>query len=371
MIGPIRGVRLPAEIKLAIVRAVSAAKDAGMPIERACEVIMLSPRRLRRWLARARISPVPESTPPVKTAGGGSQRDVSEHSPGAVDVSAFVDRPPVARCAPHRLTEAERAEILRAADEDDLAHLRHRKLTHHLSRQGRVFCSESSVLRVLRSAGRVPVYERTRRPSRPRPEVDASEPNKAWGYDLTTLPTLAGDYHLAPVIDACSRKIVGRYFGPEATSYSVQTAWGKALAEEGLLAEEGPELPVAHSDRGTQMTSRSTQAFFNDLGITQSYSRPRTPTDNATTESWMATIKCERLYEADTAQMTPAEVQEMIDRFIDYYNNERLHQGIGFVTPAERHEGRHVAIIAARKEGMRRAREARRMEAHGGTGEDR
>lgn len=100
---------------------------------------------------------------------------------------------------------------------------------------------------------------------------------------------MAGDYHLVPVLDACSRKIVGRSFGPEATSASVQAAWDKALANEGLYAEEAPALPAAHSDRGTQMTSRSTRAFFADLGIAQSFSRPRTPTDNATCESWMAT----------------------------------------------------------------------------------
>ena len=130
-------------------------------------------------------------------------------------------------------------------------------------------------------------------------------------------------------------------------------------------------MPDAHSDRGTQMTSRSTQAFFFDLGIAQTYSRPRTPTDNAACESWMATLKCERLYDADTREMTPGEVETMIDRFIDYYNNERLHQSLGFVTPAERHEGRHTVIIAARKEGMRRAREMRKMVAYEGTGEAR
>src|SRR6266702_1798504 len=135
--------------------------------------------------------------------------------------------------------------------------------------------------------------------------------------------------------------------------------------------QEGPQMPAAHSDRGTQMTSRSTQAFFFDLGIAQSFSRPRTPTDNATCESWMATLKCERLYEADTAEVAPYEVEAMIDRFIEHYNNERLHQGIGFVTPVERHEGRHTAIIAARNEGMRLARENRKMQAYGGTGEGR
>lgn len=81
------------------------------------------------------------------------------------------------------------------------------------------------------------------------------------------------------------------------------------------------------------------------------------------------TLKCERLYEADRAELTPDEVEAMIDRFIEYYNNERLHQGIQFVTPAERHEGRHVAIIAARKDGMRRARQMRKMVAYGGAGE--
>ena len=271
--------------------------------------------------------------------------------------------------APHRLTEEERAEIMRAADEDRLAHLRHRKLCHQLSREARVWCSESSVLRVLREAGKVPRYVRRHRPERPRQQDRASEPNTCWDYDLTEFPTTHGPYHLVPVLDRCSRKIVGRHFGPEATSASVQTAWGKSLANEGLLAEEGPALPDAHSDRGTQMTSRSTQSFFADLGIAQTFSRPRTPTDNASCESWMATLKCERLYEADTAGMEPWGVEAMIDRFIAYYNEERLHQGIEFVTPADRHEGRHVAIIAARREGMRRAREQRKMAAYGGSGE--
>ncbi len=280
----------------------------------------------------------------------------------------LMDRPPVARCHPHALREEERREIRAAATEDELAHLRHRKLAHALSRQARVFCSESSVLRELRSAGLVPAYQRRSRLARPRPVTDESEPNRTWRYDITTFPTLHGDYHLVPVLDACSRKIVGRHFSPEATSEAVQSAWGKSLAAEGLLGTDGPPLPVAASDRGTQMTSRSTRQFFFDLGVLQSFSRPRTPTDNGAAESWMATLKCERLYDADTATMTPDEVISMIDRFITYYNEVRLHQSLHYVTPVERHEGRHTAIIAARKEGMARAREARMVADRQGSG---
>lgn len=342
MIGPIRAVRLPAETKLQIVRAISKAKTDGMSVKKACEVLMLDPRRLRRWIR-------------------GRDRTV-------VAETDLMDRPPIARRRPHALLEAERTEIRAAAADDELAHLRHRKLAHALSRQARVFCSESSVLRELRSAGLVPVYRRRSHPSRPRPVTDETEPNRTWRYDITTFPTLSGDYHLVPVLDACSRKIVGRCFSPEATSESVQTAWGKSLAAEGLLSSDGPPMPVAASDRGTQMTSRSTRAFFFDLGVLQSFSRPRTPTDNATAESWMATLKCERLYDADTATMTPDEVESMIDRFITYYNEVRLHQSLGYVTPVERHEGRHTAIIAARKEGMARAREARKIADRQGSG---
>ena len=345
MTGPIRGTRLPAEVKRFIVRAVIDAKTNGMPIVKSCEVLMIDPRRVRRW--------------------------IKGRDPHALTEADLTDVAPIAKVCPHAITTNERKEIVKAARTKKLAHLRHRKLTHTLSRQGRVYCSPSTTLRVLRAENLVPVYHHRSRPSRPRPETDESAPNKTWRYDFVTFPTRAGDYHLVPVLDACSRKITGRYFGPEQTSAAVQHAWDKALAAEGLLAEDAPRLPMAASDRGTQMTSKSTQQFFFDLGITQSFSRAKTPTDNAASESWNATLKCDVLYEADTAELQPWEVESLIDRFIDFYNNERLHQSIDYVTPAERHDGRHTAIIEARKRGLQEAKKRRRMEAYGGVRKDR
>jgi putative transposase len=341
LIGPIRGTRLPAEIKRQIVGAVSDAKERGMTIARACQILMIDARRVRRWIAG--------------------------REPDALGANDLADTPPIAKVCPHAITKTERSEIVTAARDERLAHLRHRKLTHTLSRQGRVFCSPSTTLRVLRAENLVPVYHHRSRPSRPRPATDESEPNKTWRYDFLTFPTRAGDYHCVPVLDACSRKITGRYFGPEQTSSAVHIAWDKALANEGLLGEDSPQLPMAASDRGTQMTSKSTQQFFFDLGIVQSFSRAKTPTDNAACEAWIATFKCERLYDANTADMEPWEVESLLDRFIDHYNNDRLHQGIGYVTPAERHDGRHAAIIDARKLGMQEAKRRRRIEAYGGS----
>lgn len=378
LVGPIRGRRLDAETKLALLGAIDDAKGGGMPTSRACEILQIDPRRVRRWKQNALLA---ARTSPPREAPSGPQRATQGPVPApegrakpvgvSLDMDALrpehlADRPPVARRRPHAITEWERAEIARAGREAELAEHRHRKLTHHLSRAGRVFVSPSTTLRVLRAEGLVPVYIRRSRPARPRTEVDEGEPNRSWRYDLTTFPTTQGDFHLAPVLDGCSRKITGRAFGPAADSLLVQEAWEKALATEGLLADEGPELPLAVSDRGTQMTSRSTKLFFFDLGVTQSFSRPRTPTDNASCEAWMATLKCECLYTADTAELSPDEVLGRIDRFIAYYNEERLHQSLDYVTPSERHEGRHVAILEARRRGMEEAKEIRREAAYGG-----
>jgi hypothetical protein len=109
LIGPIRGKRLPAGIKRQIVGAVTDAKKQGMSILRACEILMIDARRVRRWI------------------GG---RD-----PEVLSSDDLVDTPPVAKVCPHRLTDAERQEIVTSARDEKLAHLRHRKLTHTLSRQ--------------------------------------------------------------------------------------------------------------------------------------------------------------------------------------------------------------------------------------------
>lgn len=153
-------------------------------------------------------------------------------------------------------------------------------------------------------------------------------------------------YYLICIIDPYSRKIVGHVVRPQATSDDVKDVFDKALASEGLLSQ-GAKMPKSLSDRGPQMRSRSIRRFFFDLGIAQIFSRPRTPSDNATIESFFATIKGDRLYRMDYSSPI-----ELAHRLL-----QRIHQGIGFVTPAEKHDGRAEAIIAARHEGMERARQ--------------
>jgi putative transposase len=329
--GALRGARLPAEIKLALIGAITEAKDVGFPIVRACEVLMLEARRGHRWL------------------GG---RD-----PNILTVADIADEPPVPKTTPHQITADERAAIIDPAGDETNSDKAHRKLAHHLSRTAVAFVSESTVLRVLRSVALVCRFQgRAGKPKSAKPDTAVTSPNEIWAWDISYCRVGDTFWYLIAIIDMFSRKIVGHAVRPSATSDDVKDIFDKALANEGLLAMDS-KSPASLSDRGPQMRSKTIRRFFYDLGITQMFSRPRTPADNATIESFFATIKGEHLYHG--AYVNPIELADDADSFVAYYNEARFHMGIDFVTPAEKHDGRADEIIAARRAGMERAREQR------------
>jgi len=329
--GAIRGTRLPAEVKLALVGAITEAREAGFPVVRACEVLMLQPRRFHRWL---------------------KGRD-----PKTLTADDVTDEPPVPKTTPHQITDGEREAIIEAARDEANSDKAHRKLAHHLSRTAVAFVSESTVLRVLRSVQLVCRFSgRAGKPKATKPETAVEAPNEIWAWDISYCRVGDSFWYLIAIIDMFSRKIVGHAVRPSATSDDVKDVFDKALANEGLLGMDS-RMPASLSDRGPQMRSKTIRRFFHDLGITQMFSRPRTPADNATIESFFATIKGEHLYHG--AYSDPIELISDADAFVIYYNEARLHMGIGFVTPAEKHDGRADGIIAERKVGMKRAREQR------------
>jgi putative transposase len=328
--GAIRGNRLAPEVKLELVGAVVDAKRRGFPISRSCELLMLGRRRFHRWV---------------------TGKDLDN-----LTAQDLTDAPPVPHTVANKITEDERQMIIEAAGDPDNSHLRHRKLAHALSRREICFVSPSTTLRVLRSANLVCDFIRLPRPKHQAPDKEATRPNQIWGWDLSWIKVAGSFWYLIAIIDLYSRKIVGYAVRPQATSEDVKDVFDKALANEGLLAMDSP-MPKSLSDRGTQMRSKSIRRFFADLGITQLFARPHTPADNAEIESFFATVKGERLYKMSYDD--PIKMVNDVDSFVVFYNNDRLHQGIGFVTPTEKHDGSWEAILEARRAGMKRAHQNR------------
>src|SRR5699024_7612889 len=82
-----------------------------------------------------------------------------------------------------------------------------------------------------------------------------------------------------------------------------------------------------------------------------------TPTDQAWVESLNGTIKTENPHLA--AIEDPATLPAELPEIRSHYNGVRLHEGLGYVTPDDEHEGRGEQIRQARRDGMKRARQHR------------
>jgi transposase InsO family protein len=159
-------------------------------------------------------------------------------------------------------------------------------------------------------------------------QFDPARPNEAWVADITYVPTREGWLYLAVVEDLFSRMVVGWSMDATMTSRLVVDALGMAVARrlpgEGLLA---------HSDRGSQYASEHYQRLLGQHGIECSMSGVGQCWDNAPAESFFASLKKELTHHEDyrTRQEARASIFEYVEAF---YNNQRLHSSLGYVTPA-------------------------------------
>jgi putative transposase len=159
-------------------------------------------------------------------------------------------------------------------------------------------------------------------------DFEATAPNQKWLADLTYVPTDEGWLYLALVLDLFSRKLVG--WAMSATMPQELTL----AALRGALGWRDP-LPglVHHSDRGAQYAAKDYRAVLQARGITVSMSRKGDCWDNAPMESANGTFKVECIQ--DMHFETREQARQAILEYIGYYNTERRHSSLGYITPAE------------------------------------
>jgi transposase InsO family protein len=159
-------------------------------------------------------------------------------------------------------------------------------------------------------------------------QFDPEGPNESWVADITYVPTREGWLYLAVVEDLYSRKVVG--WSMAATLESRLVVDALEMAVQRRLPDEGL---VAHSDRGSQYASDHYQSLLGKQGITCSMSGVAQCWDNAPAESFFASLKKELVHHED--YQTREEARASIFEYIEvFYNNQRLHSSLGYLTPA-------------------------------------
>jgi len=160
-------------------------------------------------------------------------------------------------------------------------------------------------------------------------DFSVTRENQKWGCDITYIETREGWLYLAIVMDFYSRKIVGYEMG-----HSLHAQLCSQALEIACLLRQPPSELIHHSDRGVQYASLSYRQILEKHGFIQSMSRKGNCYDNAMVESFFHTLKVELVNQMK--YQTRAEARKSIENYITvFYNNQRLHSSLGYLSPVE------------------------------------
>jgi putative transposase len=219
-----------------------------------------------------------------------------------------------------------------------------RRIAVELARRG-MACGVARVARLLKTQGLRAIQPKSYRPHTTdsrhswgynenllKDRKAPSKVNEVWVGDITYIPLLTSPVsgrfaYLALVMDLFSRRIVGWEYGLTIDDVLTLDALRRAIRER----QPAPGL-IHHSDRGGQYASHRYRDVLRRSGIRQSMSAAGNCYDNAFMESCFGTVKTElELVEYRSS----AQALRELSSYIRYYNAERLHSALGYVSPAQ------------------------------------
>jgi len=147
--------------------------------------------------------------------------------------------------------------------------------------------------------------------------------------DITYVHTREGWLYVATVIDLASRAVLGYALGATMTTQLIIRAMNMAV-------QTGHVQPgaVFHSDHGAQYRSKRFAQYCGRNGIRRSMGARMQCWDNAAAETFFSKLKSERLNWLTFTNRRTARAE--VISYINHFNNVRLHQTLGYATPAER-----------------------------------
>jgi len=208
-----------------------------------------------------------------------------------------------------------------------------RRITAHLRREQWVI-NRKRVQRCMGEMGLVAVYPGPNL-SQPAPghqiypyllrNVTASYPNHVWGIDITYIRLQKGWMYLVAILDWYSRYVLSWALDQTLELPFVLDAVDRALAQA--------RPDIINSDQGSHFTSPHYLDRFLAVGAHISMDGRGRAMDNIFTERLWRSVKYEEVYLNDYA--IPRQARQGLTAYFQFYNYDRPHQALGYVTPAE------------------------------------
>lgn len=221
-----------------------------------------------------------------------------------------------------------------------------RQLTYRFIDEKAYFVSESSVYRILKGYDLIesPAFEVIT--AKNKFDNPTKRVNEMWQTDFTQFLVVDwGWYYLSTVLDDYSRYILAYKLSPTMNAQDAEDTLKIALAKAEIDKVKVYHKPRLLSDNGPAYHSADLAQFLKERRIDHIHGAPYHPMTQGKIERWHRSmknvIKLQNYY-------SPSELERAIAEWVEYYNNQRYHESLENVTPADVYFGREKEIIKKR-----------------------
>ena len=209
------------------------------------------------------------------------------------------------------------------------------RMTAQLHRQGHVI-NHKRVQRLMQKMGLQAIYPRHRTTIAAKGHkvypyllrnLRIRRPNQVWSADITYIPMLRGFMYLVAIMDWYSRYVIAWQLS--------NTLEGRFCLEALEQALAGGQPEIFNTDQGVQFTALAFTSRLEGAGTRVSMDGRGRALDNVFVERLWRSVKYEDIYLREYA--TVPELAKGLEHYFTFYNRERLHQSLSYLTPAEVH----------------------------------
>ena len=260
----------------------------------------------------------------------------------------------------NKIPENERQAIVELALENP--ELSSREIAVKYTDERGSFVSESSVYRILKACNLIvsPVFAVSR--AKDKFQHPTTRINELWQTDFTYFKIIGwGWYYLSTVMDDYSRMILSWKLCSTMRAEDVKETLDLAIRRTGVHDARIEVRPRLLSDNGPCYISKSLQEHLKEQEMGHTRGKPFHPMTQGKIERYHRSMK--NIILLDNYYL-PMQLEAEIERWVEYYNNERYHESVGNITPRDKYLGREERIFTRRrqikKQTIRRRREAYR-----------
>ena len=229
-------------------------------------------------------------------------------------------------------------EVLRAIKEvlsDEFIDCGYRLMSYYLKQKG--YCiNHKKLYRIMKEEGLLKLDHRIDRSGCGRKfvkfrKVHTTRPLECLEMDIKMvwIPSVGKNAYLLSVIDVHTRRILKDFF-----SFNIKQDKVIDLLSELFKDFHYPENVVIRSDNGSQFIAKRVREYLGLIGVSQEFTHIATPEENAHIEAYHGILKKEVFNRFEYQYF--GEIEQILKRYVKFYNNRRLHGLLGKITPMEK-----------------------------------